>query len=199
LVNVLNLRADKVFDPIAREAQAGFSASAFGFHQLIPLALRGSSDLRAKAVIITIAAAVIILTWIFVSSQIRYERREAIASGLRANINRVIALEQYVIRTLDEAQLAIDFVAYRYNELFLEPSGEKPVFSAKQLADIAYRSPALRKIAVFDARGDLVATTIREARPNFSAWKIPAFQSHRANRNTAPVVNPLHWSPIFRQ
>src|ERR1043165_9535777 len=53
-------------------------------------------------------------TWWFLIGQIRFEREQAIEDAVRRNANRVVALEQYVQRTLEGADLVTRYVAGRF-------------------------------------------------------------------------------------
>ena len=142
-----------------------------------------------RGAIIGAALSLIALVWAVVLFQIRHERSEAVASAVRANVNRAIALEQYVSRTLEGADLATAYVADRYASL-LERNTPLPGLPIVPLADFAVRSPALREINVINARGDLVATSATSAPPTVNVSDRALFQLHRSNPSTQLRVNP---------
>ncbi|UZK66701.1 ATP-binding protein [Sphingomonas sp. M1-B02] len=144
--------------------------------------------LAAKGAVICTTLSVIVLVWAVVLFQIRQERREVVGSAIRENVNRTIALEQYVARTLEGADLATAYVADRYAHL-LERSAPSPTLPLP-LADFAVRAPALREINVINARGDLVASSVASAPPKVNVSDRPLFQLHRSNPSTALRVNP---------
>lgn len=152
--------------------------------------MQSSLSLKVRVVIVGTALAMIALVWFFVLTQIEHERRQAVDSGIRENVNRVIALEQYVTRTLEAADLATAYVSDRYGQLLEGPQNPVPLVRAVPLADFAVRSPALREINVINAQGALVGSSVASvpARVNVSTTK--TFLGHRASSSTALRVNP---------
>lgn len=148
-----------------------------------------STGLAVNGAIIGMAASLIVLVWVLVLFEIGHERREAVASAIRSNVHRTIALEQYVARTLEGADLATAYVADRYANL-LERKAPSPTLPLVPLADFAVRSPALREINVINANGDLVATSVASAPPKVNVSDRALFQWHRSNPSTALRVNP---------
>jgi C4-dicarboxylate-specific signal transduction histidine kinase len=153
--------------------------------------MRRALSLPMKGAVIGTALSIVTLVWIFVAVQIRYERREAIAAGVRANVNRAMALEQYVARTLEGADLATAYVVDLYADL-LEPTGPPPpaIVPVVPIDDLAGRSPALREINLVNRDGDLVATSVTSVRAKVNVFATRIFQEHRANASTALRVNP---------
>lgn len=150
-----------------------------------------SSGLRVKWAIIGTAAAMIVLVWTFVLIQIRYERRETVAAALRDNVNRAITLEQYVRRTLEGADLATAYAASRYAQL-LERGQQAPTSAVPivPIDDFFVRTPAVREINIFNAQGNLVATSVRSTPPRVNVYATAIFQRHRSNPSTALLVHP---------
>src|SRR5436190_22959043 len=66
------------------------------------------SPAGAKRLIGSVALLVILLIWLFVYAQTKYEQTQAISAAIRQNENRAVAFEQYVLRTLEAATLVID-------------------------------------------------------------------------------------------
>lgn len=146
------------------------------------------SRLPVRTAVIGSALLVVSLVWIFVVVQIRYERHEAIAAAIRENVNRAIALEQYVTRTLERADLASAFVAERYAALL--PPGAKLPPGVGRIDHRALRSKGLREINVVNATGELVATSVDTVQRRTSVADAPIFRWHRSHAGTALRVNP---------
>ncbi|UZK66659.1 ATP-binding protein [Sphingomonas sp. M1-B02] len=149
------------------------------------------SNLALKATVIGTAICIVALVWALVLIQIQYERRETVSAAIRNNINRSIALEQYVARTLEGADLASAYVANRYSALLernrLAPPSPIPIIP---LGDFTVRSPAVREINIMNARGDLIATSEASPPPRVNVFETPIFQQHRSNPSIALRVNP---------
>lgn len=134
------------------------------------------------------ALSIIVLIWAFVFIQVRYERREAVDGAIRANIHRVVALEQYVARTLERADLATTYIANQYADRLQQPvRGRTPI---TVINDAALRSPALREINVFNRNGDLIATNAKPVPKSLSVFRTKIFQGHLTNPSTALQVHP---------
>lgn len=128
------------------------------------------------------------LVWVFVLVQIRHEQREAVAAAMRENVNRAIALEQYVTRTLERADLASAYVADRYASL-LVPGAKLPA-EIGRIDDRPLQSRGLREINVVNAAGVLVATSVETVQRRTSVADAPIFQWHQSHAGTALRVNP---------
>jgi two-component system, LuxR family, sensor kinase FixL len=77
--------------------------------------VRRLSGLRlSKTLIWTFSALIVVLTWATVIQQYRFEKERAVAAAVRQNVNRVIAFEQYVTRTLEAADVATLHIAERF-------------------------------------------------------------------------------------
>jgi two-component system sensor kinase FixL len=146
------------------------------------------SRLPVKTAVIGSALLVVMLVWVFVVVQIRYERHEAVASAIRENVNRAIALEQYVTRTLERADIASAYVAERYAAL-LAPGAKLPP-EIGRVDDRALRSKGLREINVVNAAGELVATSVATVQRRISVADAAIFQWHRSHAGTGLRVNP---------
>lgn len=150
--------------------------------------MNGSASPLFKTGIMGSALSLLILIWTFILTQVSYERREAIDAAVRANIHRAVALEQYVTRTLERADLATTYIAARYAKNLQQPvRGQTPITA---INDAALRSPALREINVFNRDGDLIATNVKPAPKSLSVYRTEIFQGHLTRSSTALQVNP---------
>lgn len=133
------------------------------------------------------AALVIAAVWIFVVNQIGFERREAIQSAIRHNVNQVITLEHYVSRTLETADIAINSVGTQYAGLLNGKAGPRSVAT---IDNFASRSLAFSAINLIDARGNLVATSVTPPPGPTNVADLPLFQQHRRDPDTGLWVSP---------
>lgn len=140
------------------------------------------------------AIIIIALTWVFVLSQVHYERREAVAAATRANIQKAMAFEQYVERTLEGADIATAYVADLFASRLQQPSPIPPPIMA--IDDTALSSPILHEINVFNRNGDLVATSAKHIPRAMNIFSTKVFQGHLARSSTTLEVTPPSRSPI---
>ena len=130
--------------------------------------------------------------WLFVAQQIAFERRQAVDDAVRQNVNRSIAFEQYVRRTLEAADLVTRYVAGRFergdagNE-FAGATGRPTMITGNIASNGTFVG-----ISVVDARGDIVATSVRVPLTRTNVAGHPAFRVHLA-RDTGQlyVSRPL--------
>lgn len=117
-----------------------------------------------KALIWLFCLLLIAGTWAFVVQQSRFERQQAIDEALAQNVNRVIAFEQYVRRTLEVAAIATRYVANRFERGEAGPeflgTAERP---AMMRGNFARPDGTFLGVAVADAAGDVVASSRRGA------------------------------------
>ena len=129
-------------------------------------------------------------TWGFVIQQIGFERRVAIDDAVRQNVNRTIAFEQYVRRTLEAADLVTRYVGGRFargdvgNEFAGVPG--RPALISGNVA----RTGTFVGISVTDARGDIVATSVTVPLPRTNVADHPAFRVHVARDTGRLFVSP---------
>jgi|GEM_PF-1364871 len=131
-------------------------------------------------------------TWGFVVQQTAFERRVAIDDAIRQNVNRTIAFEQYVQRTLEAADLVSRYVGARFargavgNEFAGSP--DRPALISGNVA----RTGTFVGISIADANGDIVATSVRMPLPRTNVADHPAFRAHVArDSGTLFVSAPL--------
>jgi two-component system, LuxR family, sensor kinase FixL len=123
--------------------------------------------------IVAFSALLVALAWAAVIEQTRHERQEAITAAVRQNINRSIAFEQYVTRTLEAADAAMLYVAGHYEEL--KGTAAQPAV----IRDAVLSNRFFEAVSVADARGYVVATTRPDPPTNFNVADIDTFYAHR--------------------
>jgi len=138
-------------------------------------------------------------TWGFVVQQIAFERQAAIDDAIRQNVNRTIAFEQYVRRTLEAADLVTRYVGGRFargdvGEEFLGAPGRP----ARISGNVA-RSGTFVGINVVDTRGEIVATSVAAPLPRTNLADHPAFRVHVERDSGQLFVSPPLPSPAFGQ
>lgn len=141
--------------------------------------------------IILIAAfslLVFLLTWTAVIEQARYERDEAIDAAVRQNINRSIAFEQYVTRTLEASNAAMLHLASRHQELGGTPA------NPRWIADPIVNNRLFAAVSILDAQGNLVATTFAPPPANLNTRHIEPFRHHIARDTGRMFIGKPHLS-----
>lgn len=136
-------------------------------------------------------------TWWFVASQIAFERRQAIDDAVRQNVNRAIAFEQYVRRTLEAADLVTRYVAGRFARGQVGPEFAGTPGHPVRIAGTIARGSTFLSVNVFDAEGNLVATSVQRALPRLNAARHPAFRVHVARDTGRLYVSPPVYGPVF--
>jgi len=143
-------------------------------------ALRPGRARRSKALIWGFCLLLIVGTWWFVIGQIRFEHGQALDDAIRQNVNRTIAFEQYVRRTLEAADLVTRYVGVRFARGNV--GGEfvgRPGHPALISGNVA-RNGAFLAISIADAHGDLVASSIPGPPAPVNVAAHPAFRVHVA-------------------
>ena len=130
--------------------------------------------------------------WWFVIAQTRFEQRQAIEEAVRQNVNRTIAFEQYVRRTLEAADLVTRYVGGRFARG--DPGAEfagvpgRPAIISGNVA----RNGTFIAITIVDAGGNIVATSINRPLPRFNVADHPAFRTHlRSDDGRLHVSRPI--------
>lgn len=128
--------------------------------------------------------------WLFVVEQVAFERRVAIDDAIRQNVNRTIAFEQYVRRTLEAADLVTRYVGGRFarGDIGTEFAGT-PGRPARITGNIA-RNGTFVGVSVADARGDIVATSVQVPLGRTNVADHPAFRAHVARDSGQLYVSP---------
>ena len=133
---------------------------------------------RSKTLICVIAIVLVLLSWAVVLQQVRFERSEAIAAAVRDNINRTVALEQYVVRTLEAADVATLHVRDKYmsEQGYARMIGtpDRPA----RLNDPVVTNTNFAGVSIVNEKGQLVATSLPNARRSADLSNHPAFAPH---------------------
>jgi len=138
-------------------------------------------------------------TWGFVIQQVAFERRVAIDDAIRQNVNRTIAFEQYVRRTLEAADLVTRYVGSRFargavgNE-FAGAPGHPAIISGNVARDGTFVG-----VSVTNAQGDIIATSARVPLPRTNVADHPAFRVHAARDSGGLYVSQPIFSPLLGQ
>lgn len=138
-----------------------------------------------------VSLAFIAAAWVFVVMHAGMERREVIAAAIRANENRAVAYEQYVIRTLESADATTRHLIESYAGL--EARSEGP----RLIRDQVIQGSNVLAATITDASGTVVASSFPlPARP-ISLADSPSFRAlTRGNENRLFIGRPHH-SDIF--
>jgi C4-dicarboxylate-specific signal transduction histidine kinase len=138
-------------------------------------------------------------TWGFVIQQTRFERRVAIDDAVRQNVNRTIAFEQYVRRTLEAADLVTRYVGGRFargavGDEFAGTPGRPAIISGN-----VARNGTFVGVTVTNMRGDILATSARVPLPRTNIADQPAFRFHAARSTERLYVSQPLRSPLLGQ
>ncbi|MBA3677453.1 MAG: PAS domain-containing protein [Sphingosinicella sp.] len=144
-----------------------------------------------RATILFLAAILVIGGWAGVARQVRHETDAATNAAILLAQNRAASLEQYVVRTLESADLVTLHLGYKYfihRDLPADAaSGARPLRIRDPIVDRELFSGA----HVVTPNGDLVATTLDlPGRTNVADH--PVFKSHlRSNSDKLEISPPL--------
>lgn len=134
--------------------------------------------IRLSTAVVTAAGVLIVVLWVAVVSQVRYERDQAVAEATERQANLVIAFEEYSIRTIDNARALIQFIVREIGH------ADGPLDLSQLLADIGTSPDSFDAVSVIDRDGNVIATatdTAPHARINVADRE--HFQVHR-DRNS---------------
>ncbi len=127
--------------------------------------------------------------WWVVVQQIGFERQQAVDDAVRQNVNRSIAFEQFVRRTLEAADLVTRYAAGRFTRGDAGPefigTPDRPALIAGSVA----RGGTFVGVTIADRRGDVVATSLPQA-PRINVAGHPAFRVHVARDSGGLFVSP---------
>ncbi len=153
---------------------------------------------RLKAVIWGFCLLLVAGIWWVVIQQIGFERQQAVDDAVRQNVNRSIAFEQFVRRTLEAADLVTRYAAGRFTRGDAGPefigTPDRPALIAGNVA----RGGTFVGVTIADARGDVVATSLPQA-PRINVAAHPAFRVHLARDSGGLFVSPPLRSPFLGQ
>lgn len=108
--------------------------------------------IRLSNAVVAAAAVLIVVLWIGVVSQVRYERHQALTEATERQDNLVIAFEEYSIRTIDNARALIQFIVREIGHT------EGPLDLSRLLADIGTSPDSFDAVSVLDRDGNVIAT-----------------------------------------
>jgi signal transduction histidine kinase len=164
---------------------------------IVPPAAEALSPGRArgfKRLIWGFCLLLVVGTWWFVIAQIRFEREQAVGDAIRQNVNRTIAFEQYVRRTLEAADLVTRYVGARFARGGVGPefvgTSDRP---ARITGNVA-RMGAFLAVSIADRNGDIVASSMPEGRTRINVAAHPAFRIHIARDSGQLYVSPPFYS-----
>jgi C4-dicarboxylate-specific signal transduction histidine kinase len=152
----------------------------------------------AQAVVVLFAIFIIALLWTAPTLRIRAERDAAIAAAIQQNANRAIALEQYVARTLEAANIASLHVAASSAPFLRGPrqgSAARPVL----LDDPIARNKSFLGVSIVNQRGELVASTLGTTIAPQPVSKHEAFKVHARRPDGGLYVSRPAYSPLLKR
>jgi signal transduction histidine kinase len=119
--------------------------------------------------------AFVAATWLFIDQEIRREERDAAQAAIRQATNRALALEQYVSRTLETADLATGHIAQHY--LIEGGARHASPGSVALIRDPVVDLDTVAALHVLDPEGVLIASTLQPPPPRRKS-RHPAFLAH---------------------
>jgi signal transduction histidine kinase len=152
-----------------------------------------------KALIWSFCLLLVIGIWWFVIGQIRFEREQAVADAIRQNVNRTIAFEQYVRRTLEAADLVTRYVGARFARGGVGPEFVGTRDRPARITGNVARMGTFLAVSIADRNGDLVATSLPEGRNRINVAAHPAFRVHVARDSGQLYVSPPFYSREARR
>jgi len=161
-----------------------------------PASDRPDSPRLLKWLVRAFCLVLVAATWWFVISQTAFERRQAIEDAVRQNVNRTIAFEQYVRRTLEAADLVTRYVGGRFARG--DPGSEfsgTPDRPARISGTVA-RNGTFLSVNIVDTEGNIVATSIQRQLPRINLARHPAFRSHVGDDDGRLHVSPPVYGPL---
>jgi C4-dicarboxylate-specific signal transduction histidine kinase len=158
--------------------------------------VRTDSPRRLNWLVWAFCLVLVALVWWFVISQSAYERRQAIDDAVRQNVNRTIAFEQYVRRTLEAADLVTRYVGGRFARGDPGPEFSGTPDRPARISGNVARNGTFISVNVFDPQGNVVATSVLRPLPRINIAAHPAFRAHLAGDTgrlyvSAPIFGPL--------
>ena len=145
-----------------------------------------------QVAICTFAALLIVVAGHVVTNRTRTERATAVSAAVAQNIVRAVALEQYVRRTLEAADLAMRHAAEAHRQRGAGQNG--PNREIARIADLSGGNRLWGGISIADADGNIVASTLPAAAHYASVAQHPAFAVHRIGRDVGLYVSPPRYS-----
>lgn len=138
------------------------------------------------------------LLWLVALAELRAQEARTIEAAIRENRNRAAAFEQYVVRTLETANVAAAYVAER----FADQLGGAAPRRAASLADPVTRNQLFAGVIVADRHGEVRVTTLPSA-PRLNLASSAAFRRFRADPSdngpfvSRPALTPFSERPVI--
>lgn len=143
----------------------------------------------AYALVLASTGLILIAGWVAVYEQLARERSLAAETALRQTENRAIALEQYVARTIEGADLVTRHIADRYLRSGLARPSRRPIVPIL-IRDPVVGGTTYGVVTVVSAEGDLLATSdARAARPS-NVRRSPVFVRQSAHPGPDLLISP---------
>lgn len=148
-----------------------------------------------QAAVCGVAALLIVLAWSVVANRLRIERETAIEAAITQNNVRAVALEQYVRRTMEAADLAMRHAAE--HGLRMARDGSAPGIAL--IEDFSGNDHLWGGISIANANGDLIASSVRGLKQHANVAHQPAFAVHLKEPSGRLYVSPPRFSQRLGQ
>jgi signal transduction histidine kinase len=149
---------------------------------------------RFKALIWGFCLLLVAGAWWFVIGQIRFEHEQAVDDAVRQNVNRTIAFEQYVRRTLEAADLVTRYVEGRFSRGNVGPEFLGRPGQPVRISGNVARSGTFPAISIANARGDIIATSVTRPLTRTNVADHPAFRVHVGQDSGRLYVSQPYYS-----
>jgi two-component system sensor kinase FixL len=153
---------------------------------------------RAKAIVVLFALFVTALVWTAPTARIRAERAAAIASAVKQNVNRAIALEQYVARTLEAANIASLHVGGLSASLLTGP-GKGTLERPALIQDPIAQNKSFLGVSIANERGEIVASTLGSRTALQRISRHEGFGVHAQGRTKGLYVSRPAYSRLLKR
>lgn len=137
--------------------------------------------------------ALIAMIWVVIPQRARSEHDLVVEGAIRQNVNLAMAFEQYSVRIFRNADAVMQFVESTY---LRRRRGE---VLATILAERAAVNDFLEVIAVFDADGQLVASSQQQAQPGVNIGDREEFRIHESRHATGLHVGKTAVTPLWSE
>jgi hypothetical protein len=137
------------------------------------------------------------LIWVNYLNQKRNDKAETIASAVQRNTNLAIALEQYTIRTIHNADAVLQLVKMEYH------NNGSAIDINKLLFDNAVNRDIFKGIGIIDKEGVFIAVNLKVRADNtLKVSDRDYFQYHAHNNNdvlfiSKPVISKTIGKPVI--
>ena len=138
-------------------------------------------------------------TWWFVIGQVQFERAQAVDDAVRQNVNRTIAFEQYVRRTLEAADLVTRYVGGRFARGAGGPEFQGRPGQPVRISGNIARNGTFLAVSIADAHGDIIAASLPGPLPRLNVAAHPAFRVHVGRDSGQLYISPPFYSQVARR